>query len=498
MARKPRHAASATVYLDRTDEIASIQDKLEGATGDAVIVVAPRSVRILRTPLYLKLLRRTAEHSGKQIALVAEDWLTRDLARQEGIPVYRSVRRVNGAAFGARAAPAYAGDRPVRALPKRRRWRGRWDWVVRGAALASLVIMAFLGVLMYPTADIRIVPDTQDLIEDIAITASLRVRALSFGQLQIPGRRVESQRDLVEKQIATGKKTRGDESARGQVTLTNNTASPINLPRGFQVQTVDGRRFALQNDLVVPPGARAAQTVPIQAVEPGTGYNVASFVINRPVDPQLAGRLTVVNSDPTQGGTDKTVEVVTAEDIAKARAAAAEKLRKLVVESLYGSLHPRDESLHPETIDFEVTEEVVDRQAGDEAKEVTVRMRLAATAIAFSGNDVNTIALRRLEQGVRPGYQVVVESLNTKVVGLQAFDKESLTFYLNSEVKATPQLDEDRLKRDLANRSPADARAYLAENLLLAEPPEIEIRPDWLGTVPPFTWRINLRVSPRS
>jgi hypothetical protein len=498
MPKKPRNYAKATVYLDRTDEISSINDKLEGAEGDAVIVVAPRTVRILRTPLYVKLLRRSAEQSGKQIALVAEDWLTRDLARLEGIPVYRSVRAVNGSAFAPRPMPSPLDfDRPAHPLP-RRRFRGRLSWLVRGAALVSLIVLILGGVLMVPLATVRIIPDTQDIHEDLLVTASIKTRVPDFSGFQVPGRHVESRVDDVAKQPASGRRAKGDRSATGQVTLTNNSAAVINLPKGFQVQTVDGLKFALVSDLVVPAGgARTAQNVAVQAVEPGVRFNVASFVINRTVDPQFASRLTVVNNDPTGGGADTEVTVVTEDDIAKLRSKAAEKLRKDAIEHLYGSIHPHDESIYAETIDYTITEESLDKQVGDEAKEVGLRMSLVASAVAFSGNDVNSVALRRLAQRVRPGYQVVRDTLRTNPVGLKAYDKESLTFFLSSDLKATPQLDEDSLKRALTNRSPADARDYLSRTLLLAQEPEVVVQPNWLGKVPPFAWRIDLIIVPR-
>ena len=97
----------------------------------------------------------------------------------------------------------------------------------------------------------------------------------------------------------------------------------------------------------------------------------------------------------------------------------------------------------------------------------------------------------------RPLMPASERTLRTNPVGLQTYDKEALTFFLSSDLKATPQLDEDSMERSLANRSPADARDYLSRTLLLAQEPEVVVQPNWLGMVPPFAWRINLVIVPR-
>src|SRR5581483_1421268 len=141
------------------------------------------------------------------------------------IPVFRSLRSVNGHTFA--TAPAAAeGTEPhqLARLRAPRRLPSAWPWLIRGGALVSLMVLVALFLFMYPQTTITVVPDTQDLSEDLLISASTRVRALSFGQMQVPGRHLEARLDDQEEAVATGKKTRGDKTAVGQVTLTNNTA----------------------------------------------------------------------------------------------------------------------------------------------------------------------------------------------------------------------------------------------------------------------------------
>lgn len=498
MAKAPASVRLATVVLDRNDEASSFHDKLEAAAGETVIVVIPRSVRSLRSPLYLKILRRTAEQLGKQIAIVAEDWLTRDLARQEGLPAFRSARSVNGSAFrGAHRLPDETAEDVARPLELwRRRFTGRWSWAVHAGAAVSLLVMIALVLLMLPSATVTLVPITQDLSENLTLVASTEIRSIELSTLQVPARRVESQAEGQEKGGATGKKTRGDQFAIAQETFTNNTTLAITLPKGFLVQTVDNRQFALQADLIVPAGARAAQTVPVRALEPGAAYNVAGFAISRLVDPQLANRLTVTNNDPAGGGTDVTVDVILPEDIAKARTKLSENLRRATHDRLFQS-RVRDESIYDESITYTLGPESADRQAGEETKEFNLRMAMSASAVAFNGNDVNTVAVQRLSQAVEPGFHLDTGSLRTKPVGLSAFDDRSVTFFLSADAKATPDLDDEALKRSLANRGPEDAVAWMNRSLALSAPPEVQITPAWFRSISVFPWRINLIIRPR-
>jgi hypothetical protein len=488
--------ATDTVYLDSQDELSSIRFKLDAARGPAILVVAPRSVRLLRDPLQMKLLRRCAESLGKQIALVAEDGYVRRLAREEGIVAFRSLKSVNERAFG--LPERGADDLPPRLTPVREiQHIGPVGWAIRGVALAAIAIFFILALLMTPQTTVVIIPDTQEVAETLTITATTRIRSASPAELRVPGRRIETTLDTYERAKPTQKVVKGDKPATGQVTITNNGTTAVNLPRGFQVQSVDNKRFALTTDVVIQVGQRAAQTVPIQALEPGTAGNVPSFAINRAVDPTWASRLVVTNNNPITGGTDIEVPVVSEEDRQKLRERVLQKLRQQALAELANKRY-KDESFFNDTVTFEVVSEVFDKKPGEEAVEFGLTMKIYASALAFSGPEVNAVSLRRLETTLRPGFQLARDTLYTKPVGLETWDRDSVTFYLDAEVKAIPRLDEAQLKQALLGRTPDEARAYLASTLRLAREPEIAVSPNWFGRLSLFPWRIDLRVIPLS
>lgn len=76
-----------TIYIEVSDEITTVIERLKKASGESVALVAPKGAILLQSIVNLKLARRAAEEVGKQIVLVSTDKIGRNLATQLGIPV---------------------------------------------------------------------------------------------------------------------------------------------------------------------------------------------------------------------------------------------------------------------------------------------------------------------------------------------------------------------------------------------------------------------------
>jgi len=76
------------VYLENDEEITSVIDRLRKAKHDRLALVIPRGGNLAQSIVNLKLLKRSAEEMGKEISLVANDKISRNLASQIGLIVY--------------------------------------------------------------------------------------------------------------------------------------------------------------------------------------------------------------------------------------------------------------------------------------------------------------------------------------------------------------------------------------------------------------------------
>lgn len=76
------------IYLEPDEEITLVIDRLRKSEGDALALVIPRGSTLAQSIVNLKLLKRSAEEMGKEISLVSNDRICRNLASQIGITVY--------------------------------------------------------------------------------------------------------------------------------------------------------------------------------------------------------------------------------------------------------------------------------------------------------------------------------------------------------------------------------------------------------------------------
>lgn len=79
------------IYLDPSEEITGVIDRLRATDSAAVSFVIPRGATIAQSIVNLKLLKKSASEMGKEISLIATDRISRNLASQIGLTVYSKV-----------------------------------------------------------------------------------------------------------------------------------------------------------------------------------------------------------------------------------------------------------------------------------------------------------------------------------------------------------------------------------------------------------------------
>jgi hypothetical protein len=79
------------LYLEVDEDITSAIDKLGKSTGSSVQIVVPKRSTMLQSIINLKLLKKAAENSGKELVLVTGDRIATDLAARVGLAVAPSL-----------------------------------------------------------------------------------------------------------------------------------------------------------------------------------------------------------------------------------------------------------------------------------------------------------------------------------------------------------------------------------------------------------------------
>ncbi len=81
----------AALYLEADEDITSAIDKLQKLPGDTVQIVVPKRSTMLQSVINLKLLKKAAADSGKELVLVTNDHVAVGLAGRLGLPVASSL-----------------------------------------------------------------------------------------------------------------------------------------------------------------------------------------------------------------------------------------------------------------------------------------------------------------------------------------------------------------------------------------------------------------------
>jgi hypothetical protein len=231
--------------------------------------------------------------------------------------------------------------------------------------------------------------------------------------------------------------------------------------------------------------------VEVVAVKPGTGGNVAAGRINA-IDGPLGLQLAVTNPKPAEGGSVSQRAAVSADD----RVAIREQLLAQLVESgsaaLTAQLRPGEFLAAGTTQVAETLAETYDHALDEPADAVALTLRIALTGLAIDEADVRLVAeaalAAQLTAGESLASQIRVEHQSTG--GLDELGRAHLT--LRAVGAATARLNLATVRESVAGRTVLGARDHLAAALPLAEPPRIDVWPDWYGRLPFLVFRIKV------
>ncbi|MBI2910423.1 MAG: baseplate J/gp47 family protein [Chloroflexi bacterium] len=475
----------SVVSVDADDDIASINGKVEVTPDDVVVLALARKARQLRVPLYLRLLHRHGDSLAKDIIIVTGDAIIRSLARSEGFRTFSSLKAL---------------DREWARLL--RGGKLTWGDVLDAAQLVAMVLggVGVIGLVAYlaatflvPSATVVIKPTSQLVSTTMTITARTDASGPNLELAQIPARLVEAALETTARIETSGSRSEPDKPATGRVTFINRSDERVVVPRGTQVSTAAGIVFSTQAEVVLAPTSGSTASVGIVATEPGPLGNVKAMAVDRILDGQLAPRLAIVSEEPTEGGSEKTVKLVTAADQAKLLEKVKDAALPEAIKQLAATKRP-EESIYPETVQVRVVDSQFEPREGEAAPVLSVKARVVATGVGFEGPNVNKLVAQKLVTSVSGQGEVQTQSLRIRPLEARSWDKDRVTFNVFGQGRVLPVLNRDDIKEKLTGHSKAEAENYLLKNLQLAAPPVINLYPGWATDLPKFGWRIELQV----
>lgn len=504
------------IYLDPTDDIVSIRDRVEMAEAKRVLLVVPPDTDVLKRRVDLQVVQRSAAHRNIEMALVTEDGTVRSQAREIGLPVFDSIgagqrrkrwRAPHDVVDTEHWSPR-RNDEAWTAAAKRgqAQARGARHRIVRfilAWALFFIVLVAFFGgaVLSVPSARIVLVPRNEPVGVKLNVVIDPNIRSVDYARARIPAATIYAEIEGNAQVATSGQKDIPSSRAAGKVVFLNQLTAPVRIPKGTAVRTSafgTAIRFVTMEDAQVPGGFGVQAETPIEAVDVGVGGNVAANLINE-VEGVAALAVRVTNPEPTHGGGVKQVQSVTQADRDRLRAALLQQLQQRAYAQMQSGLGEQ-EYIPPESLGVsEVLDETYDRFVTEEAPSLGLQMRARVAGLKVGIQDANALVYAAMAGKVPPGYELIPNGLTfERAETLVPADKRgNLTMVMRGIGYSAARLDLEAVRQTIAGQPVQTVREYLLQALPLQADPEVQIWPGWFGRMPYLTFRTDIQVQPQ-
>lgn len=506
------------IKLDEHDDVHSIRDRIATAQSPRVILVVPWDSPVLRKSVDLQIVRRFAETSKIEVAIVSTESDIRTAAREAGLPAFRSVEAAQRKTRWHKLIDEEDELVPWQPSPRKKREARRaaverdqadaqarrrhpaWRAIKYGLVVIVLIVLIGAAFAIIPHAEIVFVPRSTQIIASINVVADPVATSVDPIIAHVPAITVTTTVRDQKTVPTTGKKGIPDTRASGTVIFVNQLNTPVRVGQGTAVRTsATGQaiRFIVTQDVEVPGGIGAQAEGRVEAVEPGFAGDVPANMINE-IEGVAALAVRVSNPAPLEGGGEKEVRSVDPADRDTAREQLATILRDDAIKQFQAQLAP-GEFLIPESLSGAILEDTFDHEVTEQADDLTLLMRVQYTALKVASENANSLVYTAMENQAPPGYELIPEGMAFQRGEASAVpDSESLyRFSMQGIGYAAANLDIARATRQIAGQPIDEARDHLKQVLPLKKDPQITIYPDWFPWVPWLSFRIHTEVNPQ-
>ncbi len=503
-----------TITIRTTDDRYTLRETLRRVEAKQVLISLPWDVeRGWSQPLDYEVLLRTALERGQQVAFAIPDPEQRAIARKVGLPVFRSEAEAENY-FGreGRFPPARVEERPEK--PKLPWWAPTpqkpkpvvqkrpplWLLAIEGILLLAVVgVVGVAFLLSVPSATIVVTPQTLRYSRIVPVSVSSDLDVVDLERGIIPSSRIGDEFEGYAEVITSGRGYNLTGRATGQVLLTNLLGQDYQVPASTVVRTSAGSypvRYQLTQAATVPAFGQAYASV--EALVEGPRGNIDAYQINL-VEGVAGFAIRVTNPEPISGAQSTTVRTVSNEDRERAWDLAAQQVMAKAYNGLQeiASLEPGRFLPRQSLIIQAAPRAAYTHLVGEQTDVLGLSLRLLITGQAVSARDAQEVAYHHLLMQLPENYTLTNAQYSIGEAAEEDVGYGQFTFYVTAEGFATARVDTEAIKEIVAGERMEDAVAALTDALSLAEPPMIEVSPEWFPYVPrlPIRTEVEVRVA---
>lgn len=533
------------LYLDADTEITEAIEKLKKATEDEVRVVVPSRSGLLQSSVNVKLLKKAAKDSHKDLVLVTGDKITKNLAGAAGVAVASSVKAMahvpdtdqiaskmpdkvqviepdepeeavqpekasKSSESGFEPKHISLGDdddesdkksvqqeKPKKVpkdkkVPNYGKLNKRIWWVAGGIAVIIGLIIA--GIFI-PTGKVTVLANAKktnfnfNFILDAAATSS------DPSAQTLAAQKLESTKDVSFDITATGKKEVGTK-ATGTISVRNcDDVTAHSLPAGSGV-TGGGKSFVTAQAVTIPAGSAGGGVVncsspidvQITATGPGESFNV------EPTNFALTGFSALYKATgQTSGGTSKTITVLSAEDVANARkqveqqgASAKDDLTKKAGD---------DMMLFNETVQADIVQFSTSVQQDNEADKVAVTAKARYSGFAAKNDDINKLFEQQIQDELKGNKQIYQNGAEDgKYSIVKQFNAQKVQLNVKTSAFYGDPIDSNQIAKDVAGKPKKEVSDIVKKQGEQVTGATVETWPEFMPNMPLLAGKIKVEI----
>lgn len=520
------------IYIDVEDDITNIVSKIKDSKARIVALVPPKRVGILQSAVNMRLLNRAAENAEKRIVLITSDQALSGLAAAARIPVAKTLQsrpeiaeipaidvddgddvidgseipvgeladkatpKARNKADDAIDAAIAEDEKPTKpAKPAKPAGKGkpkvpdfnvfRKKLVLIGGGIVLFVLFMVWAIWFAPHATVVITAKTTTSTVDKSVTLK------QDGKVDTANNTIKSLRQEQKKEISvdftpTGKKKVG-EKASGSMKLVRTSVSSltITIPAGTSFSSgdytfVSTEPATLSGTSIGPGGViQSSATVQVQATQVGSEYNLSS----RSYSSNVSGFSAVGSS--MNGGSSREVTVVSAADVAKAKA-KLDAQKDPSLQSAVKALFPSSSIVINESYQ-EARSNLTPSVAVDHEASGTVQLKTTVTA-SMQGIDRSDMKqfledTLKKEIGSKKNQKIYNDGSNEVKFAQYSERNNAVQVRLTANAKIGPEIDEHKVKEQVKGRNYGDVQSSL-ESIEGVQDVDTKFSPFWVRTVP--------------
>jgi len=533
------------LYLDADTEITEAIEKLKKATEDEVRVVVPSRSGLLQSSVNVKLLKKAAKDSHKELVLVTGDKITKNLAGAAGVAVASSVKAMahvpdtdqiaskmpdkvqviepdepeeavqpekasKSSESGFEPKHISLGDdddesdkksvqqEKPKKIPKDKKvpnygkLNKRIWWIAGGIAVIIGLIIA--GIFI-PTGKVTVLANAKKTNLNFNFILDASATSSDPSAQTLAAQKLESTKDVSFDITATGKKEVGTK-ATGTISVRNcDDVTTHSLPAGSGV-TGGGKSFVTAQAVTIPAGSAGGGVVncsspidvQITATGPGESFNVG------PTNFALTGFSALYKATgQTSGGTSKTITVLSAEDVANARkqveqqgASAKDDLTKKAGD---------DMMLFNETVQADIVQFSTSVQQDNEADKVAVTAKARYSGFAAKNDDINKLFEQQIQDELKGNKQIYQNGAEDgKYSIVKQFNAQKVQLNVKTSAFYGDPIDSNQIAKDVAGKPKKEVSDIVKKQGEQVTGATVETWPEFMPNMPLLAGKIKVEI----